>query len=440
MGTPRRADPVAGRRALLPGVGTRVAYDDSAQTIHILGRTPGARDGGAGWTVYAVDPHGDPGSVFSDTPLPEGMLPSAWAMDVESQYPTEDRRELLVFGEDGSSAAVPVSTSAFAWRMPGVIAGVLMSLCLYVLARILFARRSVAVIVGALVLLDGMFFTQSRIGMNDVYVGLFIMAAYTVFAAVWTGWWRGRGAFWIAMPVIGLLLGLALASKWVAAYAVGALVLLLLVRSALGRVLAILGLIGITSVLGYMAIAVAEGQGLGNLPFLAIMVGLTLVAVVVAISHPIAWTDEEVWVAVGAPAVVAVLDLLRRPDRRPARHRHRHRAAGGHPAPGSHRVRARGPWRRRGLPRRRTAGIRPVRRRPGARRPGEPAASSRGCRPRAGCARGRCWACRSCGRPPASPSSLSACTSSATSRGRSSATISCGPGSRPVTVARRSWT
>ena len=71
-----------------------------------------------------------------------------------------------------------------------------------------------------------MFFVQSRIGMNDVYVGLFIVAAYTVFAAIWTGWWKGRAAFWIAMPIIGVLLGLALASKWVAAYAIGALLLL----------------------------------------------------------------------------------------------------------------------------------------------------------------------------------------------------------------------
>ena len=140
-----------------------------------------------------------------------------------------------------------------------------------------------------------MFFVQSRIGMNDVYVGLFIVAAYTLFAAVWTGWWRGRAAFWVAMPVIGVLLGLALASKWVAAYAIGALLLLILVRSALGRVLAILGLIGITGVLGYMAISVpARGpEGFGNLTFLLIMVALTLLAVVVAVVHPIAWTDEE---------------------------------------------------------------------------------------------------------------------------------------------------
>ena len=107
----------------------------------------------------------------------------------------------------------------------------------------------------------------------------------------------GRAAFWLGMPLIGLLLGLALASKWVAAYAIGALVLLLLVRSALGRVVAILGLVAITGVLGYMAMAVPEGQGFGNVPFLVIMIGLTLLAVIVAIFHPIAWTDEEMWLA-----------------------------------------------------------------------------------------------------------------------------------------------
>ena len=109
-----------------------------------------------------------------------------------------------------------------------------------------------------------------------------------------------------------MLLGLALASKWVAAYAIGALLLLILIRSALGRVLAILGLIGITAVLGYMAISVpaAAGStdpGFGNLTFLLIMVALTLLAVVVAVVHPIAWTDEEMRFGVGAPAVLGAL-------------------------------------------------------------------------------------------------------------------------------------
>ena len=199
------------------------------------------------WTVYVVEPIGDPPAVFADAELPAGFVPSAWATDVEPDYPSADRQQLLVFDGAGSSATIDIGSHAFAWRLPGVIAGAITAALLYLLARILFRRRLVAGLVGLFVLIDGMFFVQARIGMNDVYVGLFIVAAYTVFAAIWTGWWRGRAAFWLGMPIVGLLLGLALASKWVAAYAIGALLLLLLVRSALGRVLAILGLIGITA-------------------------------------------------------------------------------------------------------------------------------------------------------------------------------------------------
>ncbi len=229
------------------------------------------------------------------------------AADVQADNPSEDRQELLVFDGDGAVAAIEMGSHAFAWRLPGVILGALTAACLYLLARILFRRRIVAALVGVFVLVDGMFFVQSRIGMNDVYVGFFIVAAYTVFAAVWTGWWRGRAAFWVAMPLIGALLGLALASKWVALYAIGGMVLLILVRSALGRVLAILGLIALTGVLGYMAMSVPEGQGFGNLTFLLVMIALTLIAVVVAIFHPIAWTDDEMRFAVVAPAVLGGL-------------------------------------------------------------------------------------------------------------------------------------
>jgi hypothetical protein len=47
--------------------------------------------------------------------------------------------------------------------------------------------------------------------------------------------------------------------------------------------------------------------GFGNLTFLFIMVALTLLAVVVAVVHPIAWTDEEMRFAVIAPTAVGGL-------------------------------------------------------------------------------------------------------------------------------------
>ncbi|HEU4573265.1 MAG TPA: phospholipid carrier-dependent glycosyltransferase, partial [Candidatus Limnocylindrales bacterium] len=191
-----------------------------------------------------------------------------------------------------------------------VIAGTIMAAFIYLLARILFRRRSVALVAGLLTLADGMLFVQSRIGMNDAYVGAGIVVAYTLFAAVWTGAWRGRGAFWIGMPLIGAALGLALASKWVALYAIVGIGFLVLVRSALGRVLAILALIAMTTVLGYLAINVPVGTGFGNLPFVAIMVALTVIAVIANVTHPIRWSSDELRFAIGAPVVAGALIAL----------------------------------------------------------------------------------------------------------------------------------
>ena len=288
--------PVLQRTIPLPAQGTRVAYDPASQMVHVLGPAPD----GDGWTIYVIETHAN--AVFADARLP--FEPAAWAVDVAKPYPSDDRQQILAFSGDGRVASVEIGKHAFAWRLPGVIAGVLMAGLLYLLARILFRRREVAVLAGVFGLVDGMFFVQSRIGMNDAYVGLGIIAAYTLFAALWTGTWRWRGAFWLAMPAIGVCLGLALASKWVALYAIGALGILVLVRSALGRVVLIAGLIALTAVLGHLALAVPANTGLGNLPFVAIMVGLTAIAVVVNVLHPIAWSDDETRFAVAAPAAL----------------------------------------------------------------------------------------------------------------------------------------
>ena len=205
----------------LPGPGTRVVYDRASQQVHVLGQIPHATGSDGPWTVYVIEPHGN--AVYADARLPAAFRPVAWAADVEPTYPADDPEALLVFDGSGATAEIGIGAHAFAWRLPGVISGALTAGLLFLLARILFRRRLVGALVGLFVLVDGMFFVQARIGMNDAYVGLFIVAAYTLFAALWTGWLRGRLAFWLAMPAIGLLLGLALASKWVAAYAIGAL-------------------------------------------------------------------------------------------------------------------------------------------------------------------------------------------------------------------------
>jgi len=298
-GTPAKDGPFLQHTIALPGVGTRVAFDNASEMVHVVGATP---DGQAS-TIYVIEPHGN--AVFADARLP--FEPAALAVDVARDYPSSDREQILAFDGSGQLATVELGKHAFAWRLPGVIAGALMAGLLYLLTRILFRRRTVALFVGVLAIADGMFFVQSRIGMNDAYVGLGIIGAYTIFAALWTGAWRRRGAFWLAMPAMGVLLGLALASKWVALYAIGALGLLILARSAVGRLVLVAGLIVMTAILGHIAIAVPEGGGLGNLPFVAIMVGLTAVAAAVCVLHPIAWSDDEIRFAVGAPAALGVV-------------------------------------------------------------------------------------------------------------------------------------
>ncbi|HEY7736371.1 MAG TPA: phospholipid carrier-dependent glycosyltransferase [Candidatus Limnocylindrales bacterium] len=292
-------EPSLERSIPMPGEVTDVGYDEPSQQIHVLGRTPA----GDASTVYVIEPHGD--AVYADARLP--FRPAAWVMDVNGPYPSADRQQALAFADDGSVASVEVGKHAFAWRMPGVIAGAIMAGLLYLLARILFRRRSIAVGAGLLGLLDGMLFVQSRIAMNDVYVGVAIIAAYTLFAAIWTGAWRWRGAFWVAMPVIGVLLGFALASKWVAAYAIGALGILILARSALGRLVLVAGMIALTTVLGYIAINVPEGP---NLAFMLIMIVLTVVATLVTVLHPIAWSMDEIRFAIAAPAAAGAAIFL----------------------------------------------------------------------------------------------------------------------------------
>ena len=127
---------------------------------------------------------------------------------------------LLVAG-DGEASLIETGRHALAWRLPGVVAGALLAFFLVLLARRLFASRALPALVGAVVLLDGSTYAMPRIGMNDVYVALFIVAGwYFVVAA------HGPRRSWRADLVIaGICFGLAFASKWAGLYALAGLLL-----------------------------------------------------------------------------------------------------------------------------------------------------------------------------------------------------------------------
>jgi len=287
----------------MPNAIEQVFWNEATTNVHILGRS----QDGAAPTVYIVEPRSN--SVFADARLQSE--PQAVVLDVQPERPSEDRDDLLAINAGGQVATVDVGNNQFAFRFPGVLLGALTAVCIYLLARFLFRRRSVALIVSVLVLADGMFFANSRIAMNDTYVAFFIVAAFTLFVPLWLGRWRSRMAIATGLAGVGLLLGLALSSKWVGAYAIGGLGLLILFRSALGRAIALIAMVAMTALLGYIAITpnpdVASPQL--NYPFLALMVGLTVLLAVAMVMRPIRMTLEELRLAVLAP-ILPGLGLL----------------------------------------------------------------------------------------------------------------------------------
>ena len=254
----------------MPGPVADVRWDRPSNLLHVLGTAPSGSP-----TVYVVTPQSN--AVFGDVALP--FAPSTWLLDVQPSDPAHDRERILTFSPSGAVVSVGTGSQSFGWRLPGALLGALTVGLVYLLALVLFRRRSVALIAAGLLLVDGLAFQQARIAMNDVYVGFFIVAGLLLLAWLLRGTAVGRRAtveLVVLPPAIGAVLGLGLASKWVAMYAIGAAALLFLLRTWLGRRLALAGMAALTGVLGYLAVA----DDPANLTFLLVMLALTAVLAV----------------------------------------------------------------------------------------------------------------------------------------------------------------
>ncbi len=285
----------------MPGVVGTMAWNQPAELMHVAGLDP---DGSP--TVYVVEPKGR--AVFIDVPL--GFEPRLLLADTQAERPADDRTELLAVAADGAVSGIDIGSNAVGWRLPGVLLGALTAALVYLLARVLFARRSIGLIAAVLVVAEGMLFANARIAMNDVYVTAFVLLAVLLLAPLYLAPRRP----WTAAALVvgaGVALGLALASKWVALYAIGGLGLLVLFRSALGRAIALAGMIGLTAVLGTMAIQPEAGpETTRNWIFLVLMLVLTGLLAAGVIRRPIPWTKAEAILAVLMPLTAGVALLL----------------------------------------------------------------------------------------------------------------------------------
>ena len=278
----------------LPGEPVLIAEQRGSGLVYVAGTT-----GQGAYEVWTIEPHmevrgsGSIGmAVFDSTPL-DGA-PLAMALDSTSTAPGDDRGRLLVSTAEaaggGNVAIIDAGSNAFAWRLAGVIFGALLVGLVYLLAATMFSRRRIAVLAAAFVALDPMSYVMSRISMNDIFVATFIVAAYLVFWQIWSGRWS-RSAWW-ALPLVGVLIGLAAASKWVGFYALAGLLILVLARSDLGRLLLV----------GLAAVALVVGGIGGPWPFLVVMLAVLALALAITWVRPVRLNVGE---SVGALAATA---------------------------------------------------------------------------------------------------------------------------------------
>jgi predicted membrane-bound dolichyl-phosphate-mannose-protein mannosyltransferase/Gpi18-like mannosyltransferase len=174
---------------------------------------------GSNVTAMAVVPRTDFLYVIADSRVVvvdvHGLSPFAAIASAATSLGVDGTADTLVaLGPSGSADRIETGRLALAWRLPGVVAAALLAFILVLLARRLFASRLIPVLVGVAVIADGSMFAQSRIGMNDIYVALFIVAGWYFIVAAHKPRLSARTDLLIA----GVLLGLGAASKWAAFY------------------------------------------------------------------------------------------------------------------------------------------------------------------------------------------------------------------------------
>ncbi len=115
--------------------------------------------------------------------------------------------------------------TSFGWRIASAIAGVLVILVVYQLARSTLNNASVALLAALLTSLDGLLLVQSRIAMNDIFVTLFILLA------LWQYWVFRQVGHPSKLWLTGLLIGLAISSKWSGVFALGVILSFEIIRA-----------------------------------------------------------------------------------------------------------------------------------------------------------------------------------------------------------------
>ena len=128
--------------------------------------------------------------------------------------------------QEATGDYIDLGFNTFGWRIAAVIFGTLCIPIVYMLARRLWPNRLFAIAAATLVSFDGMFFVQSRIGMIDIFPIFFILLGYFLFL-VHIQSRRPLGSV-TSLLLLGVVLGLGIATKWIVLAALASIVFLLI--------------------------------------------------------------------------------------------------------------------------------------------------------------------------------------------------------------------
>ena len=124
---------------------------------------------------------------------------------------------------------IDLGFNTFGWRIAACIFGILCVPMMYLFARRLWPNRLFAIAAATFVCFDGMFFVQSRIGMIDIFLIFFIMLAYFLYLVHIQS--RTPRASVITLFLLGIVLGIGIASKWIVLAATASILFLLVMRA-----------------------------------------------------------------------------------------------------------------------------------------------------------------------------------------------------------------
>lgn len=176
--------------------------------------------------VRAVGVGSYPGLIYDEyyyVPAAEVLLRRRPIIPVKNMIPGIDPNLLShppLAKELIALAILTFGQHAWAWRLPGVLAGTVLPLLVAGIAWELWQQRIVAVIAAALAALDGLAIVMSRVALPDAPAVTLVVAGLWILLTVTNRLSRGEPVLWWRWLGLGVVLGLGLASEWIGGQAI----------------------------------------------------------------------------------------------------------------------------------------------------------------------------------------------------------------------------